>query len=248
MVPHLTGPAFRDQGFDTETIWVTKHDKYETHASPEQLAHAESHYYFFRTDGQMSVTALDDLNEAGRILAWVKKPTNDYLYLWSSIAQSAVNLAANMGAKNIFLIGCDNSSLADNHHAHNQHTLWKGVDPNFRYMQYYEGLAEMRPVLAERGINLVSINPFLKLDDPAMDFRRLCQEQDKPHLIANEDIYRPTSLRDNNLRYLRLTKAMARQNFRHLSKSFRRKTKLITESLFKQRAKNDGGKNRRTGA
>ena len=42
------------------------------------------------------------------------------LYQWSSISQTAVNLAANMGAKNVILVGCDNCALLDNHHAHAQ--------------------------------------------------------------------------------------------------------------------------------
>lgn len=237
MVPHLNFPEFMDDKFNDDTTWITKHDKYKSHATDEQLKHAEANYYFFRTNGKMSVTALDETNEAGRMLSWVKEPTKDFLYLWSSISQSAVNLAANLGAKNIILVGCDNSSLADNHHAHDQHTLWKGVDPNTRYMEYYEGLAEIRSVLKDRGVNLVSINPFLKLDDPAMDFRNLCHELDRPEHVKNEDIYKPTSLRDNNLRYLRLTRAMARQNYKYIKGLIRHKSKAFNaRSSRKKRA------------
>ncbi len=229
MVPHLNFPEFTEGKFNEDITWVTKHDKYKTHASDEQLSQAENDYYFFRTNGKMSVTALDETNDGGRMLSWVKEPTEDFLYLWSSISQSAVNLAANMGAKNIILVGCDNSSLAENHHAHDQHTLWKGVDPNERYMEYYEGLAEMRPVLAARGINLISINPFLKLDAAEMDFNRLCKEQDQPELIENVDIYKPTSLRDNNARYLRLTRAMFRQNKKFITHRIKGKFKKKTK-------------------
>ena len=97
-------------------------------------------------------------SQAGRVLDWVREPTRDRLYLWSSISQSAVNLAANMGAKNVILVGCDNCALLGNHHAHRQHTFWKGAAPEFRYNQYYEGLAEVRSALRERGVNLVSIH------------------------------------------------------------------------------------------
>lgn len=212
MVPHLNFPEFTEGKFMENITWVTKHDKYKTHATEEQLCQAEKEYYFFRTNGKISITALDETNDGGRMLSWVKEPTENCLYLWSSISQSAVNLASNMGAKNIILVGCDNSALAGNHHAHEQHTLWKGVDPNDRYREYYEGLAEMRPILAERGVNLISLNPFLKLDAPEMDFSRLCKEQSQPELIKNEDIYKPTSLADNNRRYMRLTRTMIRQN------------------------------------
>ena len=193
--------------------WVTKYDKYRGHATLAQLADAEASYYFFRTDGRASLTLLDQPSEGGRVLDWVRSPTDNFLYLWTSISQSAVNLAANMGAKNIILVGCDNCALADNHHAHEQHTYWKGEDPNIRYMQYYEGLAEMRAVLRDRGINLVSVAPFLKLDQPAMDFERLCMEQEKPKSVHGPDLTLRSSLRDDNAHLARLAFHVMRRNY-----------------------------------
>ncbi len=224
MVPHLNFPDLLGKDFPPETIWITKHDKYRPYANPEQLAYAEQQYYFFRTDGQQSFTLLDEPSEAGRRLDWVAKPTGDFLYLWTSISQSAVNLAANMGAKNIVLVGCDNAALAGNHHAHTQHTLWKGADPDQRYMQYYEGLAEMRTILRGRGVNVLSLNPFLKLDNPAMDFRRLCDELERPQLLKSEDIYRPYALRDQNKRFLRLAKTTLFLNLAAIKNTIHRRT------------------------
>jgi hypothetical protein len=222
MVPHLNFPDLLGQPLSADTVWVTKHDKYKPYATVEQLAHADRTYYFFRTNGRQSMTLLDEPSEAGRMLEWVAKPTEDFLYLWTSISQSAVNLAANMGAKNIILVGCDNAALAENHHAHDQHTLWKGVDPNTRYMQYYEGLAEMRTVLRERAVNLVSLDPFLKLDEPEMDFQRLCKELDRPEHIAGRDIYKPYSLRDQNRRFLQLARSTLRLNVSAAKQKLRR--------------------------
>ena len=207
MVPHLNFPELMGRPVPEGTIWITKYGKYKPHASSAQLERAEREYFFFRTDGQQSLTLLDEPSEAGRLLEWVRKPTADFLYLWTSISQSAVNLAANMGAKNIILVGCDNSALGDNHHAHDQHTLWKGADPNDRYMQYYEGLAEIRAALRARGVTLLSINPFLKLDAPELDFRRLCRELEKPDTVVNTDIYKPYPLREQNMRFLKLARA-----------------------------------------
>lgn len=212
MVPHLNFPEFAGKPASLATRWITKQDKYESHATLEQCEMARRQYFFFRTAGRLSYTLLDDPSEAGRVLEWVRKPTEDFLYLWTSISQSAVNLAANMGAKNIILVGCDNSSLADNHHAHVQHTLWKGEDPHVRYMQYYEGLAEIRAVLRTRSVNLVSLNAFLKLDAPAMDFERLCRELLQEVHIRNEDIYRPSSLMANNIHMLRLLTMTLKMN------------------------------------
>lgn len=204
MVPHLNCPEFMEEKVLPDMTWVTKYDKYRGHATPAQLAHAEANYYFFRTDGKASFTLLNQPSEGGRVLDWVRYPTDNFLYLWTSISQSAVNLAANMGAKNIILVGCDNCALADNHHAHEQHTYWKGEDPSIRYMQYYEGLAEMRSVLLGRGINLVSVSPFLKLDQPAMDFERLCTEQGKPKSVHGDNLTLRSSLRDDNVHLARL--------------------------------------------
>lgn len=223
MVPHLNFPEFLSEPDRENTVWITKHDKYESHASAEQLARAERDYYFFRTKGRTSYTLRDEPSEAGRVLDWVKQPTEDFLYLWTSISQTAVNLAANLGARNIILVGCDNAALAENHHAHVQHTLWKGVDPEVRYLQYYEGLAEIRAVLRTRGVNLLSMNSFLKLDDPEMDFRRICTELDKEQYVPNEDIYRPATLRQDNVRFLRLARTTLRLNLQFLSRALGRR-------------------------
>lgn len=104
------------------------------------------------------------------------------------IAQTATNLAANMGARNIILVGCDNAPLGENHHAHAQHTRWKSVDPQHRYRQYYEGIAEVRATLRKRGINVVAMNPFLKVDAAEHDFARLCDELGVTKVIRGKDV------------------------------------------------------------
>jgi hypothetical protein len=233
MVPHLNFPELLGKPRLEGPIWITKHLKYKQYATAEQLEWAEREYYFFRTEGRSSYTLLDEPSEAGRVLDWVRQPTEDYLYLWTSISQSAVNLAANMGAKNIILVGCDNAALVDNHHAHNQHTLWKGIDPAQRYMEYYEGLAEMRAVLRHRGVNLVNLNPFLKLDAPDLDFRRLCTELEKPHHIQNEDVFKPYSLRDQNVRFIRLARHALRLNLSAAKRALTRPVRLLNLSAAK---------------
>ena len=134
-----------------------------------------------------------------------------------------MNLAANMGAKNIILVGCDNAALAGNHHAHDQHTMWRGAPPEVRYMQYYEGNAEVRAALRARSVNVVSMSPFLKLDGAELDFLRLCKELARSAKIENPDIPRGTRLRDDNLRYLHLTKYIIRKNWLHLRQRFSRR-------------------------
>jgi hypothetical protein len=212
MVPHLNFPEFLEKPDVPGTIWVTKRDKYQPYATEAQMARADREYFYFRTDGQPSYTTLDEPSEAGRVSAWAAQPTGDFLYLWTSISQSAVNLAANMGARNVILVGCDNAALLGNHHAHDQHTLWKGADPELRYLQYYEGLVEVRKALRRRNVNVLSLGPFLKVDAPELDFRRLCEELDKSEHISNQDIYRPPSIREQNVRFLRMARSILRLN------------------------------------
>lgn len=168
-----------------EITWITKYNKTKGLVSPEQFKYAEENFYFFEMDGRVNTQPPNKPSDAGRILDWVRQPTDNKLYLWTSIAQAGVNLAANMGAKNIILVGCDNCALLDNHHAHKQNTRWRDANPDQRYTEYYEGLAEMRPVLRERGINLVSLTPFLSLASPEKDFERLCEELNQPKFIAS---------------------------------------------------------------
>ena len=217
MVPHLNVPEFLEgESPRPEISWITKMSKVRAACTPEQVGYAHEKFYIFETAGRTSITGLDDPSEAGRVLDWVRKPHPEKLYLWTSISQSAVNLAANMGAKNVILVGCDNCALADDHHAHKQHTMWKGADPEVRYLQYYEGLAEMRAVLRERGVNVISVSPFLKLDDPERDFARLCDELARPQHIHNPDIARGTTLWQDNRRYIKLTQYIIKKNLRYV--------------------------------
>ena len=194
--PNLNIPAFiPGEELHPEITWISGYFKTNTGGivlkgvtSPELVKYAKKTFYFFEYHGQANTQPPNQPSASGRVLDWVRKPTENYLYVWSSISQTGVNLAANMGAKNIFLVGCDNCSLLKNHHAGQQHTRWKGVDPNLRYKQYYQGLAEVRTVLRERNINLLNITPFLSLTHPEEDFERLCEELDKPKLIENIDV------------------------------------------------------------
>ncbi len=196
--PNLAVPEFMaDEPAHPEIVWITKHQKTAAVVDPEQLRYAEENFYFFENYGRPNRQPPGEPSDTGRILSWVRKPTENRLYMWSSISQAGVNLAANMGAKNIVLVGCDNCALGENHHAHQQNAQWVGADPNYRYHQYYEGLSEIRTVLRERNINLVNMNPFMSLADPNEDFIHLCQELNKPELISlGPDISRKYTSQD----------------------------------------------------
>jgi hypothetical protein len=86
-----------------------------------------------------------------------------------------------------------------------------------RYQEYEDGLAELRPGLRKRGINLLNLTPFISLKWPERDFLRLCKELGKPEYIANHDI---TATADHKLS---ATTARAATNgmFARLRKLFR---------------------------
>jgi hypothetical protein len=209
--PSLNIPELMDAPEAHPNItWVTKEKFSDLDA--DQIRYAHQTFYFFRSDGKPN-TRTDGLSDHGRVPEWLREPTDGFLYLWTSIAQAGVNLAANMGAKNIIVVACDNAALGGNHHATSQHTRWLGGQPEDRYREYYEGLAEARLVLRERGINVVSLNPFVTLGEPDDDFRRLCSELGVPASVKpGRDVSpkRPTRWRKARRRAGRLVRKVFR--------------------------------------
>ena len=215
MMPKLNIPEFIEgEPARPGITWISKPSKVIAQCKPAEIELANASFYGFENAGHPSFNSLDEISEMGRVLDWVRQPHPNKLYLWSSISQSAMNLAANMGARNIILVGCDNAPLAENHHAHDQHTMWRNEAPEARYMQYYEGVAEVRAALRERGVNVISATPFVKLDGAELDFRRLCRELDKQDFIANIDVARGITLWDENKRFARLATYVAAKNAR----------------------------------
>lgn len=188
--PHLHVPEFlAGEERHPEITWITKDKKARSVLAPKQFRYADKHFYSFDSFGRENTQPLEEPSDSGRVLDWVRRPTGDHLYQWSSISQTAANLAANLGAKNVILVGCDNCALLENHHARTHHTKWLGAEPERRYLQYYEGLVEVRRALHERGVNLLSLTPLLKLDDPERDFSTLCDDLAQPlHVRPGEDI------------------------------------------------------------
>jgi hypothetical protein len=186
--PDLNIPEFIGEPARPEITWIVPREKSRGLLTPEQFAHADAHFFKFEYHGKPNTQRLKDPQDSGRILDWVRWPTGDNLYVWSSIAQTAANLAANLGARSVILAGCDSAPLMDNHHAHTQHTRWKGVAPEHRYGQYYEGMAEVRAALRDRGVNVVSLQPFLGISNFEADFKRLCGELGLPLLIEGDNV------------------------------------------------------------
>jgi hypothetical protein len=180
--------------------WITK-PKWEG-LNKTQIEWIKRECYLFDSYGRPNSQPPGEPRDEGRMVEWVHSPVGDKLYQWSSISQTAVNLAANMGARNIFLVGCDMTSLAGNHHGHKQHTRWLGVTPDHRYRQFWEGLLEVRSALRSRGVSLVNLSPFLGLGRHEEEFEILADELGVPQLLVGEDISPAMSAGDRLRRLL----------------------------------------------
>ena len=189
LAPHTHVPEFLEgESPHPEITWVTKRGKAKAVLTPEQFADADRRFYTIDIGGRER-SGDDWVTDEGRVTEWVRRPSGTMLYQWSSISQTAANLAANMGARTVILVGCDNTALLDNHHAREHHTKWLGKTPEERYRQYYEGLVEVRAALRTRGVNLVSVTPFLGLGKEDEDFTALCAELDAATFVpAGPDI------------------------------------------------------------
>ncbi len=161
-------------GCDDDSIWISKYEKCKKVLNDQQFNEIKNRFYFYTNNGKPNTAPKDEPTNEGRVLDWLDEPTEDKLYQWSSISQTAINLAVNLGAKNIFLIGCDGGPILNNDHIDNQHTRWKGVSPEHRYRQYRKGIAEIRNRLSPKGINVLSLSPFVSLTNINEDFEDIC--------------------------------------------------------------------------
>jgi hypothetical protein len=76
------------------------------------------------------------------------RPENS-LYVGCGIHTGAMHLACLMGAKTIFLIGCDFGSIGNQHHAHNQHIEPHQHSINDVYREYFFYAVKTREVLQQ---------------------------------------------------------------------------------------------------
>ncbi len=119
----------------------------------------------------------------------VKRPA-DTLFIGRGVQQTAMDLAARMGAKTIILIGVDMCALGDEHHGHVQHVQFHGVAPSAVYDEYFDWTEKARRILYEaHGVHVLSLNPFLgAAGGYGLQYRRLCRERGLAPLPSPEDV------------------------------------------------------------
>lgn len=107
----------------------------------------------------------------------IKHPTRDTLFLAKGIHCTALALAAQMGATNVFVVGCDACQLGGDHHGHAQHVRYHGLAPEQVFAEYRRHAARVRRVIRESlGVNVVTVSPFVGLGHADEDYRRLLLE------------------------------------------------------------------------
>lgn len=161
--------GLRDAHTLRRTKWIVKRK-----APMADLKWADGRFYVFET-----------INEDYSVLR-LQPP--DRLFLSKGIQCTALDMAVRMGAKNIFLVGTDMCSLGGEHHGHEQHVRFHGLDPDTVYKEYRYSTAKVRKVLEEyHGVNIMTLSPFLGVGAPEEDYARRCKEKGLPPLPAPED-------------------------------------------------------------
>lgn len=99
-------------------------------------------------------------------------PNTDFLYVWSSISQTAMHLCYLMGVKHIQLLGCESIMFNSKYKIYG-HTRWNGVPPNYRIKQYAQGNLEVAIKLRSKGVIVNSIVPFSSLFEVERQYNSL---------------------------------------------------------------------------
>ena len=150
-----------DNEYCTKKIkWIAKQDKL-SELSRSQLTEISRLYLFNTKEDKSSAHLPNQPKETSRDLNLINPSQNQYLYQWSTIAATAMHVAYIMGARNIFLIGCDCAPLNGADHAKAQHTRWRGSSPQTRYSQYKEAIIEVREKLLSLDTNVLNLMPFI---------------------------------------------------------------------------------------
>lgn len=155
----LVEEYLREAPADQVTQWIIKRK------APFLREFDDPGYYVFQTrQGDLTTIQTDD--------------SPDALYLGRGIQQTAMHMAAIMGASAIYLIGVDMCDLGGDHHGHDQHVRFHGLPPADVYAEYREHTAQVRrKIEQEYGIPTLSLSPLLGTGHAEEDYRRLLHER-----------------------------------------------------------------------
>lgn len=166
--PELVDEFNEEAGPINKTQWVVKQKGSFVNVSLDNPK-----YYMFKT--------------VDRDFSIFTKPVEDHLFIGRGVQQTAMNLAALMGASTIILVGVDMAAVGGDHHGHDQHVRFHGLPPDQCYSEYREYTAKARVELTKMGISVLTLSPFLGADSANEDYTRLCKEKGLAKLPPPED-------------------------------------------------------------
>ncbi len=147
-------------GYEKWIRFVDKLDDKENIELHEALMKREIYYFKYRLQKENFLRF--DPSNAGRNLMLINFRGN-YLYVWSSISQTAMHLSYYLGYKFINLVGCESISFkySDNITGKDR---WNGVPKEYRMNQYIQGNMDIAHELRKRGIVINTLTPFVGLN------------------------------------------------------------------------------------
>lgn len=119
----------------------------------------------------------------------VKQVPNLLFVSEAGVLVTALDLAARMEVKTIYLVGCDLNEVGGDHHGHDQPVRFLGKNPADVYRQTRYAVSGMRFIVREKfGIPVLSLSPLLGSGAATEDYLRLCDEHQLPKLPKPVDI------------------------------------------------------------
>ena len=125
--------------------------------------------------------------EYGRIPQLVHRQDGNFLYVWTSISQTAMHFLYKCRFDAIELLGCEavayesKSSLLEHAYA----TRWNGVPASYRLSTYSSGNVEVGDIFRSFGVKIYTVIPLLSLNQDSFDrqFANFIKNKNK----TNED-------------------------------------------------------------
>jgi hypothetical protein len=119
-------------------------------------------------------------------------PRRDTLFIGRGVQQTAMDMAARMGAKNIVLVGVDMTALGGDHHGHVQHVQYHGLASDSVFCEYRLWTRRARTELRKRNISVFTLSPFVGLGDANHDYEHLKAELGLDKLPSPKDVSKYT--------------------------------------------------------
>lgn len=147
-----------------ETTWLVKKK-----APLGDISLDDERFYVFNT-----MTEVEKITEF----------TPDTLFIGRGGQATGIELAYKMGASEIYLIGCDLTDLNGEHHGHDQHVRFHGLEPDDVYGEMRRSTAKVRRLVP---VPVLTITPFIGAGHAGEDYARLCKEKGLDPLPKPQD-------------------------------------------------------------